>query len=75
MASSGRYRIARVALGRASTLACLSSAGAALASQDPGGGPGTAGDLTRLAMAIIVYGTLALVVGAGRIGAARRRSH
>jgi hypothetical protein len=26
-------------------------------------------------MAIIVYGTSALVVGAGLIGAARRRSH
>ena len=47
------------------------SAGAALASQGPGGGPGTASDLTQLVMAIIVYGTSALVVGAGdRRGAA-----
>jgi hypothetical protein len=75
MAWSGRYRVARMALVCASTLACLSSAGAALASQGPGGGPGTAGDLTQLAMAIIVYGTSALVVGAGLIGAARRRLH
>jgi hypothetical protein len=44
-----------------------------LTSQGPGGGPGTASGFTQLAMAIIVYGTSALVVGAGLIGAARRR--
>jgi hypothetical protein len=45
---------------------------AAFASQGPGGGPGTASSFTQLAMAVIVYGTSALVVGAGLIGAARR---
>lgn len=49
------------------------SANAALASQGPGTGPGTASPFTQLVMAIIVYGTSALVVGAGLIGAARRR--
>jgi hypothetical protein len=46
-----------------------------LASQGPGGGPGTASSFTQAVMAIIVYGTAALVVGAGLIGAVRRRSH
>lgn len=46
---------------------------AALASQGPGTGPGTASPFTQLAMAILVYGASALVVGAGLIGAARRR--
>ena len=44
----------------------------AFASQGPGGGPGTASSFTQLAMAIIVYGTSALVVGGGLIGAARK---
>jgi len=48
-------------------------ANAALASQGPGTGPGTASPFTQLVMAIIVYGTSTLVVGAGLIGAARRR--
>jgi hypothetical protein len=43
-----------------------------LASQGPGVGPGTASDFTQLAMAILVWGTSALVVGAGLIGAVRR---
>ena len=47
--------------------------GAALASQGPGGGMGTAGHLTQVAMAVLVYGTSALVVCAGLIGAARGR--
>jgi hypothetical protein len=47
--------------------------GAAFASQGPGGGPGTASSFIQLAMAVIVYGTLALVVvGAGLIAALRR---
>ena len=53
--------------------AAVLSANAALASQGPGVGPGTASPFTQLAMAIIVYGTSALVVVAGLIGAARRR--
>jgi hypothetical protein len=64
--------ISRFALAAASAAAVLSWTGAALASQGPGGGPGTASSFTQLAMAVIVYGTSALVVGAGLIGAARR---
>jgi hypothetical protein len=51
----------------------LLCANAALASQGPGAGPGTASAFTQLVMAIIVYGTSALVVGTGLIGAVRRR--
>ena len=47
-------------------------AGAALASQGPGTSMGTASPLTQLAMAVLVYGISALVVGAGLIGALRR---
>ena len=72
MASSRKMPwISRVAFAPAGI--ALFSAGQALASQGPGGGPGTASSFTQLAMAIIVYGTSALVVGAGLIGAARRR--
>jgi hypothetical protein len=53
-------------------LAGLSGADAAFASQGPGAGLGAASSFTQLIMAIIVYGTSALVVGAGLIGAARR---
>ena len=44
----------------------------ALASQGPGGGPGTASSFTQLVMAILVYGTSVLVVGSGLIGALRK---
>jgi hypothetical protein len=64
-------RLSRLAF--APAIPALLSAGQALASQGPGGGPGTAGSFTQLAMAILVYGTSALVVGAGLIGVARRR--
>ena len=47
-------------------------ANAALASQGPGGGPGSASPFTQLVMAIIVYGSSALLIGAGLIGAVRR---
>jgi hypothetical protein len=70
-----RRRISRLAFAATAMVARLSWAGAAFASQGPGGGPGTASSFTQAAMAIIVYGTSALVVGAGLIGAARRRSH
>ena len=53
--------------------AALLFAEVALASQGPGGGPGTASPFTQLVMAIVVYGSSALVVGAGLIGAMRRR--
>jgi hypothetical protein len=66
-------RISRAAFAAPFAAACLLWANAAFASQGPGGGPGAAGSITQLAMAIIVYGTTALVVGIGLIGAARRR--
>ena len=65
-------RISAFAFAATSMLAALLSASPALASQGPGGGPGTASDFTQLAMAILVWGASALVVGAGLIGAARR---
>jgi hypothetical protein len=51
----------------------LSSAGVAFASQGPGAGPGTATRFTQLAMAVAVYGAVAVVIGLGLIGAIRRR--
>ena len=66
-------RISHAAFATALTAASLLWANAAFASQGPGGGPGAASSFTQLAMAIIVYGTSALVVGIGLIGAARRR--
>jgi hypothetical protein len=54
--------------------AMLLPAGSALASQGPGGGMGTAGGLTQVAMAVLVYGASALIVGAGLIGALRRHT-
>jgi hypothetical protein len=62
--------ISRIAL---AIMACVSPAGAALASQGPGGGMGTASHLTQTAMAILVYGISAAVVVAGLIGAVRGR--
>jgi hypothetical protein len=58
-----------------SVVAGLLRADAAFASQGPGGGSGTASSFTQLAMAILVYGVSALVVGAGLIGATRRHFH
>jgi hypothetical protein len=46
---------------------------AALASQGPGGGMGTASHLTQTVMAVLVYGMSAIIVGAGLIGVMRRR--
>jgi hypothetical protein len=59
--------------GAASAIVVLCSTVPALASQGPGGGMGTAGHFTQLVMAVLVYGMSALVVGAGLIGALRRR--
>jgi hypothetical protein len=70
-----RYRISRFTFAATSAVAGLLWANAAFASQGPGVGPGTASSFTQWAMAIVVYGTSALVVGAGLIGAARRRPH
>jgi len=66
-------RISHRAVVLASMIAGSCWAGAALASQGPGAGPGTASGLTQLAMAVLVYGTSALVVAAGLIGAVRGR--
>ena len=66
-----RHRLSRLAFAAISAVAGLLWANAAFASQ----GPGTASSFTQLAMAILVYGTSALVIGAGLIGATRRRSH
>jgi len=64
-----RQRIAACVLAVASI--ALAS-GAALAAQGPGTSAGTASGFTQLAMAILVYGASALVVGAGLIGALRK---
>jgi hypothetical protein len=66
-------RISQLAFAATSTLLTSLWAGAAFASQGPGGGPGTASGFTQLAMAITVYGVSALVVGTGLIGAVRQR--
>lgn len=44
----------------------------ALTAQGPGVGPGTASAFTQTAMAILIYGAAAIVIGAGLIGAVRR---
>ena len=73
MSSSGKWhRSSHFAVALASTATILLSAHATLASRGPGGGPGTASSFTQLVMAILVYGTSALVVGGGLIGAMRR---
>ena len=53
------------------TTAAISSN--AFAAQGPGGGIGTASHFTQTAMAVLVYGIVAIVVCAGLIGAVRRR--
>jgi hypothetical protein len=75
--SQTSHRISRIAFATTSAVASV-GANAAFASQGPGGGPGAASSFTQLAMTIIVYEiivyeTAALLVGAGLIGAARRR--
>ncbi len=57
---------------RAAIVAAVLLPANVLASQGPGGGMGTAGNFTQVAMAILVYGTSALIVGAGLLGALRR---
>jgi hypothetical protein len=69
--SRNRTRI--YAIAATSVATGLVWADAALASQGPGGGLGSASNFTQLAMAIIVWGTSALVVGTGLVGAVRRR--
>jgi hypothetical protein len=72
MALSGLRQCATALVCIASSVTCLLWASAALASQGPGVGPGSATSFTRITMAILVYGTSALVVGVGLIGAVRR---
>jgi hypothetical protein len=71
--TSFRNRISTFAIAATSVAASLMWADAAFASQGPGGGLGSASNFTQLAMAVIVWGTSALVVGTGLIGAVRRR--
>ncbi|WP_375414883.1 hypothetical protein [uncultured Bradyrhizobium sp.] len=57
----------------AAACAVLLPAAGAFASQGPGGGMGSASSLTQTAMAIVIYGASALIVGTGLIGALRQR--
>jgi hypothetical protein len=70
--SRTRHRISGGIFATAAAAISLLWANAALASQGPGGGPGSASGFTQLAMAVLVYGASALVVGAGLIGMVRR---
>ena len=65
-----KTQVSRLAI---AACAMLLPVGSALASQGPGGGMGTASSLTQIAMAVLVYGASALIVGAGLIGGLRRR--
>ena len=58
---------------RAAIAAAMLLPASAFASQGPGGGMGTASNLMQVTRAVLVYGAAALVVGAGLIGALRRR--
>ncbi len=60
-------------IGAASHLVAACWAGSAFAAQGPGTSAGTAGHFTQLAMAVLIYGIAALVVGVGLSGALRRR--
>ncbi|WP_076864785.1 hypothetical protein [Bradyrhizobium mercantei] len=62
------------ALGAAALTGSMISIGAALASQGPGGGMGTASHLTQVLMAIMVYGTTGVIAAAALIGAERRHN-
>jgi hypothetical protein len=74
MATSRKHHAAsRAATTTAIIITGMSCSGAAFASQGPGGSMGTAGHLTQVAMAILVYGASALVVCVGLIGAVRRQ--
>jgi hypothetical protein len=68
--SRKKARLSRATIAAAG--AALLPAASALASQGPGGGMGTASNFTQVAMAVLVYGAAALIVGAGLIGTLRR---
>jgi hypothetical protein len=69
--SRKKSRLSRAAI--AAACAALLPAASALASQGPGGGMGSASNFTQGAMAILVYGASALIVGIALIGPLRRR--
>jgi len=71
MAFHLRWRLCRTVT--AVPLLALISEPIALASQGPGGGPGTASASTQLVMAIVIYGGVALLFAAGLIGLLKRR--
>ena len=68
-----RTPISRAAPAMTSIAAAVLWSSAALASQGPGAGMGTASPLTQTVMAVLVYGLSAIIVGAGLIGVVRRR--
>ena len=65
--------LAFVRLSAATAALMLLAADSAFASQGPGVGAGSASSFTQLAMAILVYGGSAVIVGTGLIGAMRGR--
>jgi hypothetical protein len=67
-----RLRMLTIVIACASASIVLLVARAACASQGPGIAPGTAGPMTQLAMAILIYGASAVVVAVGLIGALRQ---
>jgi hypothetical protein len=67
-----RVALSRAAPAATSIVAALWSS-AALAAQGAGGGMGTASPLAQAAMAVLVYGMSAIIVGAGLIVAVLRR--
>jgi hypothetical protein len=66
-------RKSRLNLVAASAALALLPASHALAARAPAGGPGTASALTQLVMGILVYGTLAAVIGVAARRSARQR--
>lgn len=68
-----RAPISRAVMATTSIAAAALWSSAALASQGPGGGMGTASSLTQTVMAVLVYGLVTIILGAGLIGVARRR--
>jgi hypothetical protein len=68
-----KLALAPFAIAAGSAATSLLWANDTFASQGPGGGLGTASAFTQTAMAVIVWGISALVLGAGLFGAMRRR--
>jgi hypothetical protein len=65
--------ISRAAVAAGAVVSVMSWTSAAVAAQGPGSRMGAASHFTQMAMAVLVYGALAIIVGIGLIGAARRR--